>query len=177
MFLAAPATAPHGPLNSLVGRYQLEIDAGARSGTGCDRVPESATRRQYTADIADVGARYAVKLYEASFLADSSRVSYGCRDPRLPQSGNAVCHQFLLTREGDDITVTAQAEDEWRGSEIWESLSDGFLLAIVGRATGVVRDGRIEATGNGTIWYGNGLPATTYYGCQSAALRFTLSPR
>ena len=177
VFLAAPAAPPRSSGNSLAGRYQLEVDAGERSGTQCESVPAYATRRQYTADIDDLGDHYAVKLYDAAFLADSAGVGYGCRDSRLPQSGLAACHQFLLTGNADALTVTARAEDDWRGSEIWEALPDGFLLAITGRATGRVREGRIEATGTGSIWYGNGLPASTFYGCQSAALRYTLSPR
>jgi hypothetical protein len=140
-------------------------------------IPDYATRRTYTADINDLGDHYAVRLYDATFLADSSRMGYGCGDARLPQSGNAVCHQFLLTGEAKALAVTAQPQDEWRGSEIWEALPDGFLLQITGRATGVARDARIEATGTGRLWYGNGLPASTFYSCQVDALRFTLTPR
>jgi hypothetical protein len=177
VFLGAPVARPQSSSNTLVGRYQLEIDAAERSGTTCDRVPSYAHRRQYTADIDEVGNHYAVKLYDATFLADASHVSYGCRDPRLPQSGQAACHQFLLERDTDAVTMTALPLDEWRGSEIWEDLRDGFVLAITGRATGSIRDGRIDATGTGSLWYGNGLPASQFFSCSSAVLRFTLSPR
>ena len=177
VFLAAPAVPPRSDTNTLVGRYRLEIEAGARSGLRCESVPAYATHREYTADIDDLGDRYAVKLFDAAFLADGSNFGYGCRDPRLPQSGHASCHQFLLTGDANALTLTVQAQDEWRGSEIWEGLPDGFVLEIIGRAAGTVRDGRIEATGTGSIWYGNGLPATTSAGCQSDALKFTFSPR
>ena len=177
VFMAPPAVPPRSDTSALVGRYLLEIDAGARSGQSCAFVPAPATRREYTADIEDLGGRYAVKLFDATFLADSSGVSYGCRDPRLPQSGHAACHQFLLTGDADALTVTAQSQDEWRGSEIWEGLPDGSLLEITGRADGAVRNGRIEASGTGRLWYGNGLPASTVYACESAAMKFTFSPR
>lgn len=176
-FLAAPAVPPSSDTNPLPGRYRLEIDAGARSGARCELVPTYAHRREYTADIHDLGDRYAVKLFDATFLADGSGISYGCRDSRLPQVGHAVCHQFLLTGDPSALSLTLEPLDEWRGTEIWEGLPDGFVLQIAGRATGAVRDGRIEATGRGWIWTGNGLPASTSYGCQSDALRFTFSRR
>ena len=56
-------------------------------------------------------------------------------------------------------------------------MPDGFLLEITGNASGAMRDGRIEAAGTASLWYGNGLPASEYYGCQSNALRFTFTPR
>jgi hypothetical protein len=177
VFLPAPAAPPRSITDPLVGRYQLEIEAGSRSGLRCESVPDYATRRTYTADINDLGDHYAVRLYDAAFLTNSSGVSYGCGDPPQPQFGNVACHQFILTGDAKALAVTAQAQDEWRDSEIWEALPDGFLLAITGRATGLARDGRIEATGTGSLWYGNGLPASSYYGCQVDALRFTLTPR
>lgn len=177
VFLAAPAVPPGPATNALTGRYRLAIDAGARSGQRCDLVPAYTHHREYTADIENLGGHYAVKLFDATFLADSARVGYGCRDPRLPEAGLAACHQFLLTGDAGALTLTAEAQDEWRGTEIWEGLPDGFVLQIIGRAAGAVRDGRIEATGAGYLWYGNGLPASTSYSCQSEALRFTFSPR
>jgi hypothetical protein len=178
LFLPAPLAPPDPAATSLVGRYRLEIDADERvSGFMCESVPSAATRRSYTADIHDLGAHYAVRLYDAAFLADSSQVGYGCGDSRLPQSGRAACHQFLLKGDADALSLTAEAEDEWRGTEIWEALPDKFVLALTGRAAGAVRDGRIEAIGAGNIWYGNGLPASIYYGCRVNALRFTFTPR
>ena len=175
--LAAPPAPARSAANPLVGRYQLDIVAEARTGTSCGSVPSYATRRTYTADIDEAGAYCSVKLYDARFLSDAQHVSYGCRDSRLPQSGNAVCHQFLLSGNVDAINLTLQAEDDWRGTEIWESLPDGFLLATVGKATGALRDGRIEAIGTGSLWYGNGLPATQFFACQSGDLRFTFTPK
>lgn len=177
VFLPTPAAPPKSITDPLVGRYQLEIEAGSRSGLGCESMPDYATRRTYTADINDLGDHYAVSLYDAAFLTNSSTVSYGCGDTPQPQFGNMACHQFILTGDAKALAVTAQAQDEWRDSEIWEALPDGFLLAITGRATGLARDGRIEATGTGSLWYGNGLPASTFYGCRVDALRFTLTPR
>jgi len=176
VFLPAPAASPRSVTDPLVGRYQLEIEAGSRSGPNCGSIPDYATRRTYTADIDNLGDQYAVRLYDATFLADSSRVSYGCAVP-APQFGNMACHQFLLSNDAGALTVAAQAQDEWRDSEIWEDLRDGFVLEITGRASGRLRDGRIEATGTGSLWYGNGLPASTFYGCQVDALRFTFAPR
>jgi|SoiMethySBSTD1v2_1073268.scaffolds.fasta_scaffold229589_3 hypothetical protein len=177
IFLAPPAAAPSSATDPLVGRYQLEIEAGSRSGQRCEAIPGYATRRTYTADVNDLGDRYAVRLYDAAFLTNSSSVSYGCGDTPQPQFGNVACNQFILTGDTKALAVTAQAQDEWRDSEIWEALPDGFLLAITGRATGLARDRRIEATGTGSLWYGNGLPASTAYACQVDALRFTLTPR
>jgi hypothetical protein len=178
VFLPAPPSPPQPLIPGLVGRYRLDIDAGERTdGLSCSSVPDSATRRSYTADIVDLGDRYAVKLYDAAFLADHSLVSYGCGDVRLPLAGYPACHQFMLTGDAGGITITSRAEDEWRGLEVWEALPDGFLIVIGGRATGAVRDGRIEATGTGSLWYGNGLPASTYYGCKVNALRYTFTLR
>ena len=177
VFLPAPAAPPGSATDPLVGRYQLEIEAGSRSGSRCESVPGYATRRTYTADVNDLGDHYAVRLYDAAFLTNASGVSYGCGDPPHPRFNNVACHHFLLTGDANALAVTAQGQDEWRDSEIWEALPDGFLLAITGRATGRVRDGRIEATGTGGLWYGNGLPASTVYACQVDALRLVLTPR
>lgn len=177
MFLAAPPAPARSAANPLLGRYELEIVAEARTGAQCDAVPASALRRTYTADVQEVNGHFAVKLYGARFLADGPFVSYGCRDPRLPQSGLAVCHQFVLSGHANALNLTLEPLDEWRGSEIVESLPDGFLLAITGRATGAARDGRIEAVGTGTLWYGNGLPATQFHSCTSGDLRFTFTAR
>ncbi len=128
VFLPTPAAAPFFPADPIVGRYTLEIVAGSGSGQRCGAVPDYAKRRTYTADIHDLGGSYAVKLYDATFLRDGPRIGYGCSDRRLPPGG--VCHQFLMTREGNvTVSVTMTPEDEWRGSEIWEVLPDGYLLA------------------------------------------------
>jgi hypothetical protein len=133
--LPAPAAAPSSTTDPIVGRYTLEIVAGSGSGPSCGAVPDYAKRRTSTADIHDLGGSYAVKLHDATFLRDGPRIGYGCSDRRLPPGG--VCHQFLMMREGNfTVSVTMTPEDEWRGSEIWEVLSDGYLLQIHGRATG-----------------------------------------
>ena len=177
VFLTAPPAPSRSQTNPLVGRYQLEILAEGRTGSRCGSIPDRAFKRSYTADIQEVGAHCAVKLYDASFLADSSKVGYGCGDARLPQSGNPICHQFLLTGDATALNLTLEAEDDWRGSEIWEMLQEAFVLQITGRAAGAMSDGRIEATGTGSLWYGNGLPASQFYGCQSESMRFTFTPR
>ena len=177
VFLAAPVDRPSSGADRVVGRYALEIEAGSPSGSRCALMPEYALRRTFTADVHSLGDRYAVKLYDASFLADSARVGYGCRDARLPQDGHAVCHQLLLTGNVDALTATMWPEDEWRGSEIWESLPDGFLLAIQGIAAGEASDGRIDLVGTGSFWYGNSLPASTSYSCQANPLRLTFRPQ
>jgi len=177
VFLSAPAARPEAA-TSLAGRYRLDIDAGDRvDGRLCASIPESAFRRSYTADIAHVGPHHAVKLYDAKFLSDGPSVGYGCRDPRLPQEGNAACHQFMLTGDASALTVSLYPLDEWRGSEIWEGMPDGFVMALSGTASGSMSNGQIEANGAGSIWYGNGLPATTFYGCTVRALKFTFTPR
>ncbi len=140
-------------------------------------MPESAARRTYTADIHAVQTWYAVKLFDAQFLTDGARVSYGCRDPRLPQGEFAVCHQFLLEGNPASLKATMSADDEWRGKEVWEFLPDGFVLQIGGGPTGSRRDGRIELAGTGHLWYGNGLPASTYHACTVDHLRLTFMPR
>ncbi len=137
--------------------------------------PAHAQRRTYTADIHDHEDGYAVKLYDATFLADGSAVGYGCRDRRLPYDG--ACHMFLMRRDGNStVSVTMSSEDEWRGSEVWEAMADGRLLQITGRATGLVRDGRIEAAGPGSLWLGNGIPATEIHGCRGE-LQLTFTRR
>lgn len=169
-FLPAPPVAPTSA-DPLVGRYALDI---AVADASCASVPVNAQRRTYTADIHHHEDRYAVKLYDATFLSDGSTVGYGCRDQRLPYDG--VCHMFLMQRAGNStVSVTMSSEDEWRGSEVWESL-DGRLLQIHGQATGSLRDGRIEAAGDGGLWLGNGLPATEVHGCRGE-LQLTFTRR
>ena len=68
-------------------------------------------------------------------------------------------------------------EDEWRGSEVWEVLPDGYLLAIHGQATGVAGEERIEVKGSGGVWYGNGLPATNGGACSTDNLHLTFTRR
>jgi hypothetical protein len=96
--LPAPTPPPTPAADPLVGRYTLEIVV-ARSGLRCEMVPEHMTRRIYTADIHPFRDYYAVKLYEATFLRDSTRVRYGCLDSRLETDG--VCHQFIMKRDGN----------------------------------------------------------------------------
>lgn len=176
VFLTAPAARPQ-PVTSLAGRYQLDVDFGDRTGDRCASIPESTFRRSYTADIAHVGPHHAVKLYDAKFLSDGPIVGFGCGDPRLPQAGHAVCHQFMLTGDATALSVSLRSPDEWRGSEIWEGMSDGFLMQLIGSATGAMSNGQIEANGTGSIWYGNGLPASIVYSCTSRALKFTFTPK
>ena len=173
--LPAPAAAPFFPADPIIGRYSLEIVAGSGSGQRCGAVPDYAKRRTYTADIHDLGGRYAVKLYDATFLRDGPRIGYGCSDRRLPPDG--VCNQFLMMREENIVSVTITPEDEWRGSEIWEVLPDGYLLAIQGSATGSAGNGRIEASGTGGVWYGNGIPASNVAGCSLGDLRLNFTRR
>lgn len=176
VFLPTPAAAPFFPADPIVGRYTLEIVAGSGSGPRCGAVPDYAKRRTYTADIHDLGGSYAVKLYDATFLKDGPRIGYGCSDRRLPPGG--VCHQFLMMRDGNfTVSVTMTPEDEWRGSEIWEVLPDGYLLAIQGRATRSAGNGRIEASGTGSVWYGNGIPASNSAGCGQGDLHLTFTRR
>lgn len=170
-FLQAPPAAP-ASLDPLVGRYELDITVADSS---CAPVPAHAQRRKYTADIHGHEGRYAVKLYDAAFLSDGNAVRYGCGDGRLPYDG--ACHMFLMQRDDHStVSMTMSAEDEWRGSEIWERLADGRLLSITGDATGFVRDGRIEAAGSGGLWLGNGLPASVVHACRGD-LQLTFSRR
>ena len=70
--LPAPTIRPTSAADPLVGRYTLEIVV-ARSGLRCEMVPEHVRRRIYTADIHPFRDYYAVKLYEATFLRDSTQ--------------------------------------------------------------------------------------------------------
>jgi len=165
-------------MDPLVGRYRLQIEARSRFGSTCSSVPESAAHRTYTADVVDVGGRYAVRLYDATFLTDSTTIGYGCADPRLPETRPSACHQFLMTGNASStLSLTLEAEDEWRGSEIWEATPEGFLLQINGRAIGRASEGRIEASGSGALWLGDGLPASKSRVCQTDDLRLTFTPR
>ena len=136
-------------------------------------MPEHAKRRIYIADIDPFRDYYAVRLYDASFLKDGRSVGYGCSDRRLDMGG--VCHQFIMRLDGNEtVTIEMNPEDEWRGAEIWEVLTqEGQLLAVTGRATGTARDGRILATGSGGVWYGNGLPASEYSACSEGEMSWT----
>ena len=107
-------------------------------------MPEHVRRRIYTADIHPFRDYYAVKLYQATFLRDGTRVRYGCVDSRLETGG--VCHQLIMKRDGDGVvSVSMTPLDEWRGSEIWE-IQDGRLIALHGHGTGSIdTDGRRRA--------------------------------
>jgi hypothetical protein len=160
--LPAPTVPPTSAADPLVGRYTLEIVV-ARSGLRCEVVPEHVRRRIYAADIHPFRDYYAVKLYDATFLRDGTRLRYGCADSRLEMGG--VCHQFIMKRDGDAaVSVDMTPLDEWRGSEIWE-IHDGRLIQLHGYGTGTIDNGRIVASGSGGLWYGNGLPATDSSGC------------
>ena len=161
--LPAPTIPPTSAQDPLVGRYTLAIVV-ARSGLRCEMVPEDVRRRIYTADIHPFRDYYAVKLYDATFLRNSTRVGYGCVDSRLEMGG--VCHQFIMKRDGDGaVSVNMTSLDEWRGSEIWD-IQDGRLIQLYGDGTGSIDAGAIVASGSGGLWYGNGLPATDFSGCQ-----------
>jgi len=118
-----------------------------------------------------------VKLYDATFLADSPSAGSGCLGVGLPQVGYEACHQFTLDGDANSLVATMVAPDDWRDNEIWEALPDGYLLQITGKPAGQLRDGRIELGGAGHLWYGNGLPASTSYACQSDDFRLTFTPR
>jgi len=167
-FIPAPPTAPTSA-DPLVGRYALDIRI---IDSSCESVPADAPRRRYTADIHDYEDRYAVKLYDAAFVSDANG---WCRDRRLPHDG--VCHMFLMRHDGNStVSVTMSAEDESSGSEIWEVLAEDRVLQITGQATGLVRDGRIDAAGPGGLWLGNGVPATKVQACRGE-LQLTFTRR
>ncbi len=164
IFLPAPAPPPSSS-DPLAGRYTVDIAVTADAGVRCESVPEHAKRRTYTADIASRGDHYSVALYDARFLRDSTSLGFGCSDRRLDMRG--VCHQFVIYRDGPSgVAASIVPEDEWRGSEIWEVLPEGRLLAFTGTAHGSIENGQIRAAGNGNAWYGNGLPGSEYGACQ-----------
>ena len=172
--LPAPTIPPTSAADPLVGRYTLEIVV-ARSGRRCEMVPEHVRRRIYTADIHPFRDYYAVKLYDATFLRDGTRVGYGCVDSRLEMGG--VCHQFIMKRDGDGaLSVDMAPLNEWRGSEIWE-IQDGRLIQLYGHGTGSIDAGPIVASGSGGLWYGNGIPATDSSGCGPGDIAWTFTRR
>ena len=175
--LPAPAAPPSSATDPIVGRYTLEIVAPSSSDVSCAAVPAHARRRIYTADIQPFRDYYAVHLYDATFLRDRPSIGYGCFDTRLEMGG--VCHQFIMKRETNSmLSLVITPEDEWRGSEIWEVLvEDARLLQISGNATGTVNGGRISATGRGSFWYGNGLPASDVSACGPGDIALTFTRR
>ena len=165
LYLHAPAL-PASSTDTVAGRYALEITVTAANSSGfrCDNVPQHARRRTYTADVTNLGDHYAVLLYDARFLRDFGGLGFGCTDRRLNMNG--VCHQFVMYREGaSNVSFSINPEDEWRGSEIWEVVEDGRLLALGGIAYGSFENGQIRASGKGHAWYGDGLPANEYGSC------------
>jgi hypothetical protein len=177
IYLAAPARPADFDKEPIVGRYTLEITSRSSSGLRCQQVPDHAKRRTYTADIDPFEDHYAVRLYDATFLRDGSRLGYGCSDRRLDMRG--VCHQFILRRDGNErVTVEMIPEDEWRGAELWEVLiHETRLLALYGHGAGTIHTGRIEATGVGGAWYGNGLPASDYSACGPGEMVWSFTRR
>jgi len=173
IYLPAPPRPTTVVTDPIVGRYRLEITSRASSGLRCQQVPEHAKRRTYTADIDPFESYYAVRLYEATFLRDGARVGFGCSDRRLDMRG--ICHQFILRRDGDEaVSIEMVPEDEWRGAELWEVLiHETRLLQVHGLGNGTFRNGRIEATGAGGVWYGDGLPASDYAACGPGDIGWT----
>jgi hypothetical protein len=45
------------------------------------------------------------------------------------------------------------ANDEWHGGHIVEQLGNGTWLELIGKASGSMRDGTLEASGSGSVWY------------------------
>jgi hypothetical protein len=90
-----------------------------------------------------------------------------------------VCHQFIMRGGGDnEVSVEMIPEDEWRGAELWEVLiQDVSLLALTGHGTGTIRNGRIEVAGIGSVWFGNGLPASDYSSCGPGDMTWTFTRR
>lgn len=177
VFLTPPPLPPRSESDALVGRYSLEIAATSTSGARCSNVPEHAKRRSYTADIEPFRTYYAVKLYGATFLRDGTSIGYGCSDSRLEMGG--ICHQFIMQREKDStVSVVMEPENEWRGSEIWEVLTgEGYVLQFLGLATGTFSDTGIVASGTGSVWYGNGIPASAGGACGQGPLSLTFMRR
>jgi hypothetical protein len=177
IYLAAQPRPADFDKETFVGRYTLEIASRSSSGLRCQQVPEHAKRRTYTADIDPFEDYYAVRLYDATFLRDGSRLGYGCSDRRLDMRG--VCHQFILRRDGNErVTVEMVPEDEWRGAELWEVLiHETRLLQLHGLGTGTFRNGRIEAAGAGGVWYGTGLPASDYSACGPGEMVWSFTRR
>lgn len=160
IFVPLPAPPPPSA-DPLVGRYALDVVIEPAAAERCETVPAHAKRRTYSADVLNHGNGYVVRLYEATFLADISPGNgIGCADLRLP--GTGICNQFLMTPAGGStLSVTMSNDDDRRGAQIWEVLTqEDRLLEIGGNANAVAQNGKIEATGSGGLWWGNGLPAT-----------------
>ena len=177
IYLPAPPRPVNAATDPIVGRYTLEISSRSSSGLRCQQIPEHVKRRTYTADIDPFRDYYAVRLYDAWFLKDASRLSYGCWDRRLDMQG--VCHQFILRRGGDEaVSIEMVPEDDWRGAELWEVLIQEIrLVQLHGVGNGTVRNGRIDASGTGGIWYGNGLPASDFSGCEPGEMVWSFTRR
>ena len=133
---APPTPAPGHPLT---GSYSLRIDIGL----GCADTLGAARIRAYEAAISSTdGTNYMVTLGGAAFLSGPI-----CTTGNLPE-----CNQFLATRDGDAMMFDL-ANHEWHGGHIVEQLSNGTWLELIGKASGTMRDGTLEASGRGSVWY------------------------
>jgi hypothetical protein len=62
------------------------------------------------------------------------------------------------------------ANDEWHGGHIVEQLGNGTWLELIGKASGSMRDGTLEASGSGSVWY-CGQRVSYPYPCFAATCR------
>jgi hypothetical protein len=133
---------------TLVGQFTLTLTHG------CLAVPEAARTRTYTASIDPAASGSVVTLGGAAFLMG----------PICTATASQLgCHQFLASREGDNVRFDLTSADEWHGGYITELIGPG-LLEVTGSATGRVEaSGDISAAGSGTVWH-----CTTYFPCPSS---------
>ena len=154
-----------GPTDPLTGQYSLTLVHD------CDAVPEEARTRRYTATIdSDLIVTLSdAQLYFGSvcFTTDALRLG---------------CHQFLASREQDNVRFDLHNDDEWHGGYITEHVSPGTWLQVFGSAVGQLESGNVMASGTGGVWYCPGpaeqpFPCVNSRSCQDVNLRLTFVRR
>jgi len=169
--IGGPATVtlrahpPGASTDSLVGRYTLTLTHG------CTEVPEAARTRTYTASIEPAVSGFVVTLSDAQFLQG---------DVCTMAESRLGCHQFLASRQGDNVRFDLTNADEWHGGYITEHIPTDTWLQVYGSAVGRLNGGAITASGSGGVWYcptsiRNGCNAARY--CEATDLRLTFNRR
>jgi hypothetical protein len=154
-----------GSADPLTGQYSLTLVHD------CQAVPEGARTRRYTATI---DSDLIVTLSDAQFSFDN-----GCVTMDALRLG---CHQFLASREQDNVRFDLLNDHEWHGGYITERVPAGTWLQVFGSTSGRLEGGNVTASGTGGVWYCPAnqdlpFPCLTSTGCENVNLQMTFVRR
>ena len=157
--------------SGLAGPYTLTLDIGST----CPVVPQEERIRKYTAQLDDSSATKVLTLSDATFL-NGPICTGGSR--RFAGIG---CDQFFASEDLDTMQFFLENNnDEAHGGHIVERLSSGGWVEIIGSATGKLSLPRMEASGQGSVWYcatpaAYPFPCKNPVSCRTTDMRLTLT--